>query len=600
MENNRFGLVVLAVGLGKSWVMVGIAEYFKRVVVLQPCLELVKQNHSKLDGLGFDTAMIDSAHAKKNWGAEFIYTTPQSLVKNLDKIQEPDLLIIDECFTGDTMIHTPDGDVRIDSIKCGDNVLCASGVGKVVNVIKKTTNKLYKVRLNNGKIIKGTGNHPIFTERGWVRLDHLEKWENVFSVQDMPNLWEKVSTNGQSHKRGAVSNKEVLQSILFKERQPSASVKNNKTKRSRNEFETWRQEVLKSWRKWSTVACSSDRFMENPWRRLVLRICNKNRTQSMGWKRLSHLLQSRYRKPYFEDRNRDRRAESSLCSRKNERQKERGFFTNTWVEDIQVEEQRMPVPVYNLQVSGHPSYFANGVLVHNCNVFYDGKLFDQIFSVWKHCKVAGFTATPYYYKRKTVYKNGWMCNQTTIVSIEEQYGHAVINIDREQGHALGYSPEIKMRKVNIVPLTSDHLDNPVVYEKIINEHLHGVSDLCKTLHNGIIYCDSITHAELLSKVFNIPTVFGSTPKKRRVDLIERFLQGRIPFLLTVGCLVRGFDRQDLENIILLTNFNNSCELEQVVGRLNRGTCNKTCWYNRRINTKKPVPGTTEIIKIKKL
>lgn len=331
LENNRFGLVVLAVGLGKSWVMVGIAEYFKRVVVLQPCLELVKQNHSKLDGLGFDTAMIDSAHAKKNWGAEFIYTTPQSLVKNLDKIQEPDLLIIDEC-----------------------------------------------------------------------------------------------------------------------------------------------------------------------------------------------------------------------------------------------------------------------------NVFYDGKLFDQIFSAWTHCKVAGFTATPYYYKRKTVYKNGWMCNQTTIVSIEEQYGPAVINIDREQGCALGYSPEIKMRKVNIVPLTSDHLENPVVYGKIINDHLHGVSDLCKTLHNGIIYCDSITHAELLSQTFNIPTVFGSTPKKRRIDLIERFLQGRIPFLLTVGCLVRGFDRQDLENIILLTNFNNSCELEQVVGRLCRGTCSKTCWYNRRINTKKPVPGTTEIIKIKKL
>ena len=318
-------------GLGKSWVMVGIAEYFKRVVVLQPCLELVKQNHSKLDGLGFDTAMIDSAHAKKNWNAEFIYTTPQSLVKNLDKIQEPDLLIIDEC-----------------------------------------------------------------------------------------------------------------------------------------------------------------------------------------------------------------------------------------------------------------------------NVFYDGKLFDQIFSAWHNCKVAGFTATPYYYKRKNVYKNGWMYNQTTVVSIEEQYGSAVINIDREQGHAMGYSPEIKMRKTNIVPLTSDHLVNPMVYEKIINDHLHGVSDLCKTLHNGIIYCDSISHAELLSKTFNIPTVFGSTPKKRRLDLIERFLQGRIPFLLTVGCLVRGFDRQDLENIILLTNFNNSCELEQVVGRLNRGTCNKTCWYNRHINTKKPVAGATEIIKIKKL
>lgn len=311
--------------------MVGIAEHYQRVVVLQPCLELVKQNHSKLDGVGMNTTMIDSVHGKKNLDAEFIYTTPQSLVKNLDKIQEPDLLIIDEC-----------------------------------------------------------------------------------------------------------------------------------------------------------------------------------------------------------------------------------------------------------------------------NVFYNGKLFDKIFSHWTHCKVAGFTATPYYYKRKTVYKNGWMCSQTTIVSIEEQYGPAVININRQEGHRLGYSPNIQLKKVPIAPITTDHINNPVVYGKIINEHLHGVSDLCKTLKNGIIYCDSIAHAELLSRTFNIPTIFGDTPKKRRVDLIERFNAGRIPFLLTVGCLVRGYDRQDLENIILLTSFNNSCEFEQVLGRLNRGKCQKTCWYNRRINTREPVVGDTEIIKIKKL
>lgn len=331
MENNRFGLVVLAVGLGKSWVMVGIAEYFKRVVVLQPCLELVKQNHSKLEGVGLDTAMIDSVHGKKNMNAEFIYTTPQSLVKNLDKIEEPDLLIIDEC-----------------------------------------------------------------------------------------------------------------------------------------------------------------------------------------------------------------------------------------------------------------------------NVFYNGKLFDKIFSHWKNCKVAGFTATPYYYKRKTVYKNGWMCSQTTIVSIEEQYGPAVINIDREEGKRLGYSPDIKMRKVSIVPLTSDHLLNPVVYNKIIDEHLHGVSDLCKTLHNGIIYCDSISHAELLSNTFNIPCIFGNTPKKRRVELVEKFNGGRIPFLLTVKCLIRGYDRQDLENIVILTNIQNSCEAEQIIGRLARGSKNKICWYNRRLNTKPPHAGDTEIVKLKRL
>ena len=595
--NNRFGLVVLAVGLGKSWVMVGIAEYFKRVVVLQPCLELVKQNHSKLEGVGLDTAMIDSVHGKKNMDAEFIYTTPQSLVKNLDKIQEPDLLIIDECFTGDTMIQTTDQIKRIDSIKSGDKVMCATGVGTVIATTKKYTNKIYKIRLNDGRIIKGTANHPIFTEHGWTRLDDLEIGQNVFSIQDMSSLWEEVFCNRRQDKRSAISQQEILQSVLLEERQSTTTRKNQKSKNSSEKFAT--QYIYKSWRKWETSSTTSDRFTKDARGRLGLRICDKDRTLPR-WKWLSNLLQSRYWKSKKENCYRNRRAQSSISCKKSDGQKENRFFTAAWVEDIQIEEQRMPIPVYNLQVSGHPSYFANGVLVHNCNVFYNGKLFDTIFSKWKTCKVAGFTATPYYYKRKTVYKNGWMCNQTTIVSIEEQYGPAVINIDREAGHSMGYSPDIQMKKVNIAPLTTEHLSNPVVYNKIINEHLHGVSDLCKTLKNGIIYCDSIAHAELLSRTFNIPTVFGDTPKKHRVDLIERFCAGRIPFLLTVGCLVRGFDRQDLENIIILTNFNNSCEAEQVIGRLNRGTCKKTCWYNRRLNQKKPVVGDTEVIKIKKL
>lgn len=193
-----------------------------------------------------------------------------------------------------------------------------------------------------------------------------------------------------------------------------------------------------------------------------------------------------------------------------------------------------------------------------------------------------------------------MWNETTIVSIEEQYGPAVINIDREEGHRLGYSPDINIVRVQIPQCNAMHLQNRPVYSRIIREHLQGVSDLCKQLKNGIIFCDSISHAELISSTFNIPSVFGDTPKKRREDLVARFRQGRIPFLVTVGCLVRGFDFPELENIILLTNFHNACEFEQVLGRLNRGKGTKNCWYNCSVNGKKPVPGDTELIRIRRL
>ena len=330
-KTHRSALVVLAVGLGKSWVMTNVAKEFKRVVFLQPCLELVDQNHSKLVGSGLNSTMISSGHKTRNWSADYIYTTPQTLCKNLDRLDEPDLVIIDES-----------------------------------------------------------------------------------------------------------------------------------------------------------------------------------------------------------------------------------------------------------------------------NCFYEGTMFNTIFSRWKKCKIMALTATPYYYRRKAVYRSGWVWSQTTIVSIEEFFGPAVINIDRDEGYALGYSPKIEIKKADIQYCNADHINNQIFYKNIVDKHIVGVNNLLKTLRNGIIFCDSIKHAALLSETFNIPTVFGSTPKKRRADLIKRFNQGRIPFLLTVGCLVRGYDRQDLENIVLLSNFKNACEFEQVLGRLNRGTCSKTCWYNGVINTTKPEPGKVELVRIKRI
>lgn len=330
LKKDRFALVVLAVGAGKSWIMVDVAKQYKRVVVLQPCLELVKQNHSKLENSGLSTTMIDSLH-KGDWTADYIYTTPQTLSKNLDKCAEPDLVIIDEA-----------------------------------------------------------------------------------------------------------------------------------------------------------------------------------------------------------------------------------------------------------------------------NVAWEGKMTDAILGKWKKCKVFGLTATPHYYRRKSIYKGGWVYSQTTTVSIEEMYGKAVISIDRKKLKELGYGPDITITRTQIPMCKTEHLDNPVVYKKILDSHLLGVNNLLKTLSNGIVFCDSRKQAEWLSKVFNIPTIFGNTPKKKREDLVERFNAGRIPFLLTVGCLVRGYDRQDLENIVLLTNFNNASEFEQVLGRLNRGTCKKTCWYNGKINQREPKDREVELVRIRRI
>jgi DNA repair protein RadD len=329
-NGHRYSLVTLAVGLGKSWIMVFVALQFKRVVVLQPCIELVKQNHEKLANAGLDTTMIDSAH-KGNWGADYIYTTPQTLCKHLDDLDEPDLLIIDEA-----------------------------------------------------------------------------------------------------------------------------------------------------------------------------------------------------------------------------------------------------------------------------NVFWSGTMFNAIFNRWRKCRVLALTATPHYYERKTVYKHGWMCSQTTVHSISEQYGESVMTMTRDEGRKQGYCPTITFTKLRIPLIEARHLENRPAYQPLLDEHINKLNVLLKTLNNAIIFCDSKAQAEWLSEIFNIPCIFGDTPKKQREKLVEWFNNNELPFVLTVGCLVRGFDKPDLENIVMLSNYSNASEAEQIVGRLSRGNKNKTCWYIGRLNLTPPTVGKTSIVKIKRM
>lgn len=240
------------------------------------------------------------------------------------------------------------------------------------------------------------------------------------------------------------------------------------------------------------------------------------------------------------------------------------------------------------------------LIIDESNMFYEGTMFKLILSRWKYCHVLALTATPYHYKRKTIFRGGWIWSQTITESIEKVFGEAVLSIDRQKGHEMGYGPDIQFKRADITRCYDEHFANRPVYKYIVEQHLEEVKNLLTSLNNGIIFCDSKRHAEAISEYCGVPTIFGNTPKKRRQELVEKFNAGEIKFLATVGCLVRGYDRQDLENIIVLTNYNNECETEQVIGRLNRGTCSKTCWYNSKLNTAKPKAGRMTEVRIRRI
>ena len=88
-----------------------------------------------------------------------------------------------DCFPAGTMVLTPSGDVPIEHLKEGDEVITPWAVRRIIKTHKNTTEALATVYFNDGKTLIGTPNHSIFTwDKGWVRLDALSVINEVESA----------------------------------------------------------------------------------------------------------------------------------------------------------------------------------------------------------------------------------------------------------------------------------------------------------------------------------------------------------------------------------------------------------------------------------
>ena len=85
------------------------------------------------------------------------------------------------------------------------------------------------------------------------------------------------------------------------------------------------------------------------------------------------------------------------------------FASQPWVESVEIEELGSDELVYNLRVSGHPSYFANGVLVHNCHT--QMKVWTD-FAMGTKAAVIGLSATPFSTGLGKIFSN--LINATTM------------------------------------------------------------------------------------------------------------------------------------------------------------------------------------------
>ena len=589
-KNSGNPCIVMPTGSGKSHIVAALCkeavqEYPEtRILMLTHVKELIEQNAEKMRQHWADAPLgIYSASIGIKQLDVITFAGIQSIVNKAEKLGHIDLCIIDECFVGETLISTPSGDKRIDQVRCGDVVYNQSGRGVVNAVSCKISDDIYIVRLSNGKEIKCTGNHPFFTEKGWVKCAKLEKGSNLFSIKDMRSLWERVQTLDKkesgwvgkiSDARTDMDKAKILLAQVCKEIKPDSigcsSKEKNQSNIKRNKAQTY-----KTWRERAIASLATVSLATRTRGGLGCRASDSDKNGSSQWD-LSERLQSRHSESGNQISDRVRWRESWDIGTPSSRSKENRVLGSVRVESVTHIKRGSPTPVFNLQVSGHPSYFAEGVAVHNCHLVShkdEGnyrKLIEYLKAINPHLRVVGLTATPFRLG------HGMITDKPAIfddliepVRIEELIAKGYLTTLRSKVTTLDFDlSAVKKRGGEYIE--SDLQKAVNVRDKNIKV-VQEIISLAGDRKAWLLFCTGVDHARNIAQILkahNITAecVTGDTPKPERERILNDFKAGKITAVTNANVLTTGFDHPGIDLIAMLRPTMSPTLYVQMAGR----------------------------------
>lgn len=207
-EGKRSICLVAATGSGKTCIAAHIIHSAlakgKRVLFLAHRRELIDQCAAKLRDLGiWNYNVVLSGHPQsRNPAAPMQIASIQTLIRR--EYPPADLVIVDECLTGDTLVSTPNGEVPIQDIIVGSSVMTYNKgtvtESKVTAAWSSGEKEIIKIITQSGVEIKCTKNHLIYTENGWIRASKITASSKVLLLAHVDAEQLCTKTNGGDSK----------------------------------------------------------------------------------------------------------------------------------------------------------------------------------------------------------------------------------------------------------------------------------------------------------------------------------------------------------------------------------------------------------------
>lgn len=324
-------------------------------------------------------------------------------------------VIFDECLAADTKVTTDNGIVEIADLKVGDKVLSYNHnldrleYKPITRLIKKQApQRMYRLLLRDGTAIISTGNHPHYTQNGYVPTEDIKIGDILYAAEihklQNKQIWgdKKVPIlrkrdTGKRLDRIPSKMFSGWKKLLLRQREMCVGRKERSVKQIDENKKPDEQSRIQEKsngckdKKWVEANMGrTSRITRGQWEIHRAAEANMGETQ-YGEQRLgngttsihkrletwlSQKLQIRHRKSVLQNRDRVRWGQPQLCKSESGRQKKRGEIRGIRVESIEVLKlrdikrlglYRDPDYVYCIDVADNHNFFANGVLTHNCH-----------------------------------------------------------------------------------------------------------------------------------------------------------------------------------------------------------------------------------------
>lgn len=555
-----------------------VTRWQGRVLILAHVKELLEQAAEKLQVICPEVrfGVYSAGLKRRDTEHSVIVAGIQSVHKKACELDAFDLVIVDECCPAGTLVATPTGPVPIETVHAGDIVLNAMGTGEVLATSARPAHDLRTLEFSDGTRLTCTAGHPVFTDRGWVVAGSLEVGAVAIGIEDLRALQEGIQPVEQDvgrreregHAGAPLETAAFLFALLRQEaQQPDGHAGNA----ARSQLATARNQAstVSAGREWQTSprVSAGDAFDSGS---IVDSGVRCPHADAAGT-RLADALQDRLGESRDSRGHRNRRPLPRFPHQAGAGSPEDSVLGGKRLVRITHHEPASPVVVYNLHVAGHPSYFADGILVHNCHLIpEDGEgMYRQFLAearvINPAVRVIGLTATPFRLK------SGRICSPENILNAV-CYEVGVRELIRD-GYLCPLVTKAGREKAEVGRLhvrggefVAGEVEDLMDQDRLVVAACREIVQCTADRTSVLIFASGVKHAEHVQRVLQeehhleCGLVSGQTPASQRDALLARFRRERSPglfpqeplkYLVNVNVLTTGFDAPNIDCVALL-------------------------------------------------